>query len=317
MGMSFAYKGGGDEASSLRVLHRSLELGVDFWDTAELYGPFANEELLGRALATVRREDVVIATKFAFRYADGQVTGLDSSPAAVRAAVEGSLRRLGTDYIDLIYQHRLDPATPIEETMGAVAALAREGKIRYAGLSEVGPGTIRRAHAVFPLSAVQTEYSLWERGVEEKVLPVLRELGIGLVAYSPLGRGFLTGRFEAPESLPEGDWRRGNPRFTAENFEHNRGLVHEVEEIGKAHGATPAQVALAWLLRQTAGGPGQSRVVPIPGTTRVKYLEQNAAAAALSLPESAWVALDRLLSSFRTAGARYPEGGMRSVDASE
>lgn len=308
MGMSYAY-GPADEAESLRVLDRALELGVNFWDTAELYGPFTNEELLGKALARRRREDVVVATKFAFRFDGGRMVGLDSRPETVRAAVEGSLRRLRTDHVDLLYQHRLDPKTPIEDTMGAVAALVREGKVRYAGLSEVGPGTIRRAQAVHPISAVQSEYSLWERGVEAKVLPTLRELGIGFVPYSPLGRGFLTGAFASADALPEGDWRRTNPRFQGENFAHNRALVDAVTRIATTHRTTPAQVALAWVLRQ-----GED-IVPIPGTKRVRYLEENVGAASLQLPDHAWAELDRVLSSFAPKGDRY--GDMRSIDATE
>lgn len=311
MGMSWAYDRG-DDQESIRVLHRALELGVNFWDTAELYGPFKNEELLGQVLKSTKRDQVVIATKFAFRFGpNGEMAGLDSSPAHVKEAVEGSLRRLGTDYIDLYYQHRLDPNTPIEETVAAMADLVKAGKVRYIGLSEVGPGTIRRAHAVHPLSAVQTEYSLWERGVEEKVLPALRDLGIGFVAYSPIGRGFLAGRFKSPGDLQESDWRRNNPRFQAENFEHNWKLVEIVTQIALVNDATPAQVALAWLL--TRG----SDVVPIPGTKHIRYLEENARAAELNLPRSAFDALDGALASFQTAGARYPEAAMKSIDSTD
>src|SRR5258708_5026668 len=244
MGMSWAY-GSGDDSESIRVLHRSLELGVNFWDTAELYGPFKNEALLGRALKGVPRENVVIATKFAMKFgANGDIIGLDSSPAHVREALEGSLRRLGTDYVDLYYQHRLDPNTPIEDTVGALSELVQEGKVRYIGLSEVGPGTIRRANAVHPLTAVQSEYSLWEREVEDQVLPTLRDLGIGFVAYSPLGRGFLTGAIKSPLDLPQDDWRRTNPRFQGENFKLNFRLVEIVNEIAKSIQATPGQVAI-------------------------------------------------------------------------
>lgn len=307
MGMSYAY-GTADEAESMRVLQRSLDLGMNFWDTAEMYGPFKNEELLGRALKG-RREQVIVATKFAWRFGEtGEPIALDSSPAHVKKAVEGSLARLRTDHIDLLYQHRLDPKTPIEDTVGAMAELVRAGKVRYLGLSEVGPGTIRRAHAVHPLSAVQSEYSLWERGVEDEVLPTLRSLGIGFVAYSPIGRGFLSGRFRSVEDLEASDWRRGNPRFQADNFAHNLQLVDIVKETAAAHGVTPAQVALAWLLRR---GPD---IAPIPGTKHVRYLEENAGAADLALPDSAWVELDRTLASFRVAGLRYPETAMRFID---
>lgn len=310
MGMSYAY-GPSDDAESIRVLHRSLELGKNFWDSAEMYGPFKNEELLGRALKGKDRTKVVIATKFAFKFApDGRPLGLDSSPAHIRKSIEGSLRRLNTDYIDLYYQHRLDPNTPIEDTVGALADLVSKGKVRTIGLSEVGPGIIKRAHRVHPVTAVQTEYSLWERGVEEDILPTLRELGIGFVAYSPVGRGFLTGHFKKPDDLPESDWRRNNPRFQPGNFEHNLKLVEIVRRIASKHGATPAQVALAWLLRKGVD------VVPIPGTRHVKFLEENAAASDLNLPEHAWTELDRELASFQTAGMRYPEAGMATIDRS-
>jgi aryl-alcohol dehydrogenase-like predicted oxidoreductase len=287
-------------------------LGVNFWDTAELYGPFKNEELLGRALKSVSRDAVVIATKFAFTFdAKGERTGLNSRPDHIKKTVEGSLKRLGTDHIDLYYQHRLDPQTPIEDTVGAMAELVKEGKVRYLGLSEVGPAILRRAHAVHPLTALQSEYSLWERGVEEKILPVLRELGIGLVPYSPIGRGFLTGAFQSPEQLAGDDWRRDNPRFQGENFKRNLRLVEEVQRIAAAAGVTAAQVALAWLL-----GQGED-IVPIPGTKRIKYLEENAAAADLRLDPSLWSRLDAVLAGFQTSGARYPENAMKFIDRSE
>jgi aryl-alcohol dehydrogenase-like predicted oxidoreductase len=311
MGMSFAY-GRPDDAVSVRVLRRALELGINFWDTAELYGPFSNEELLGRLLREVPRQRVTIATKFAWRFGPhGEQIALDSSPAQVRKSIEGSLRRLGTDHIDLYYQHRLDPAVPIEETVGALADLVGQGKVRFIGLSEVGPGIVRRAHAVHPLSAVQSEYSLWERGVEKKLLPVLRELGIGFVAYSPLGRGLLTGKIKSPEELESSDWRRKNQRFQTENLSHNLGLVSIVNEIASAHDATPAQVALAWLLRQG------SDIVPIPGTKHLRYLEENVQAAGLKLSEDVWSALDGALASFTVAGARYPEEALQFIDSSE
>src|SRR5215475_4932136 len=250
MGMSWAY-GSADESVSVRVLHRAIEIGVDFWDTAEMYGPFKNEELLSRAIQGKRRQDVVIATKFAMKFGpNGEVLGLDSSPAQIKKSIEGSLRRLGTDYIDLYYQHRLDPKTPIEDTVSAMKDLVKAGKVRYIGLSEVGPGTIRRAHAVHPLSALQSEYSLWSRGLEQKVLPTLRELGIGLVAYSPVSRGFLSGKIKSIDDLEPSDWRRTNPRFQPGNFEHNLRLVRIVEKIASDHQATPAQIALAWVLRR-------------------------------------------------------------------
>jgi aryl-alcohol dehydrogenase-like predicted oxidoreductase len=311
MGMTWAY-GPSDPNEALRVLDRSLELGINFWDTAEVYGPFTNEELLGRALKSKRRDTVIIATKFAFRFNEkGEMAGLDSSPANIKRAIEGSLKRLGTDYIDLYYQHRLDPNTPIEDTVGALADLVKAGKIRHIGLSEVGPGTIRRAHAVHPVTAIQTEYSLWERGVEEKVLPVLRELGIGLVAYSPIGRGFLSGQIKKPGDLHESDFRRNHPRFQQENFDRNVRLLEVIKETSAANHATPAQIALAWVLHR--GGD----IVPIPGTKHLRYLEENAAAADLKLSGSAWVTLDKALSSFRTSGLRYAEPQMQWIDTSE
>jgi aryl-alcohol dehydrogenase-like predicted oxidoreductase len=311
MGMSFAY-GHPDDAESIRVLRRSLELGINFWDTAEIYGPFVNEELLGRLLKEVPRQRVTIATKFAWRFGPhGEQLALDSSPSHVRKSIEDSLRRLGTDYIDLYYQHRLDPNVPIEETVGALADLVKQGKVRFIGLSEVGPAIVRRAHAVHPLSAIQSEYSLWERGVEEKLLPVLRELGIGFVAYSPIGRGFLTGKIKSPEDLEATDWRRNNPRFQPENLSHNLELVSLVREIASAHCATPAQVALGWLLRQG------NDIVPIPGTKHVRYLEENAQAVGLRLPERDWTALDGALASFKVAGDRYPEAALKFIDTSD
>ena len=311
MGMSYAY-GSADEAESIRVLHRALDLGINLWDTAEMYGPFANEALLGRALQGKDRRKVIIATKFAWRFdAGGKPTVLDSSPGHIRESIEGSLRRLNTDYIDLYYQHRLDPKTPIEETMGALAGLVKAGKVRYVGLSEVGPGTVRRAHAVHPLTAVQSEYSLWEREVETKILPTLRRLGIGFVAYSPLGRGFLAGRFHRPDDLDAADWRRTNPRFQGEHLSRNARLAGIVRDAAARHGVTPGQLALAWMLRR-----GED-VVPIPGTKHVRYLEENAGAAELSLPESAWAALEKELAGIRAAGPRYPEAAMQFIDGSE
>lgn len=308
MGMSWAY-GPADDQESLKVLQRALELGVNFWDTAEIYGPFKNEELLGKALRTVKRDQVVIATKFAWEFGpNGERVRRNSKPEHIKKTIEGSLKRLGTDYIDLYYQHRLDPETPIEETVGALKDLIQAGKIRHYGLSEVGPATIRRAHKVHPIGAVQSEYSLWERGVEAHVLPTLRELGVGFVPYSPMGRGFLTGTFQKKEDIPQGDWRQSNPRFQGENFDHNLRLVEDVKKIAAEYKATPAQIALAWLLHQ---GP---EIVPIPGTKRVKYLEENAKAADLKLPASAWTELNKTLAAFKPAGLRYPEDAMQMID---
>lgn len=307
MGMSWGY-GQADESESINVLKRALELGINFWDTAELYGPYKNEELLGKVIKTISRENVIIATKFAFKFKpNGEIAELDSSPAHIKKTIEGSLQRLNTDYIDLYYQHRLDPNTPIEDTMQALSDLVKAGKVRYVGLSEVGPATIRRAHAIHPLAAVQSEYSLWERGVEEQVLPTLRELGIGFVAYSPMGRGFLTGQIKKLEDLEPNDRRRSQPRFQGENFALNFKLVDLVKEIAFAHHATPAQIALAWLLRQ-----GED-IVPIPGTKRIKYLEENVKSANLKLSESAWSELEKILENFQTAGTRFPESTMKMI----
>ncbi|WP_328781225.1 aldo/keto reductase [Streptomyces canus] len=302
MTMSDYYTGAGsDEGEAVRTIRRALDLGVNFLDTAEIYGPFVNEELVGRAVAG-RRDDVVIATKFGLvSHAGAGPNVLDSSPANVRTAVEGSLRRLGTDHIDLCYQHRVDPDTPIEDTAGALAELVREGKIRHIGLSEAGMNTIRRAHAVHPVTAVQTEYSLWSRQPAEALLPVFRELGIGLVAYSPLGRGFLTGAIRSPRELDADDFRLTTPRFTEANFERNLRIVDEVASVAADAGATPAQVALAWLLAQ-----GHD-VVPIPGTKRVTRVEENAAADAVVLTVDQLARLDALTPP---SGERYAEGDL-------
>ncbi|WP_405556363.1 aldo/keto reductase [Streptomyces canus] len=302
MTMSDYYTGAGsDEGEAVRTIRRALDLGVNFLDTAEIYGPFVNEELVGRAVAG-RRDDVVIATKFGLvSHAGAGPNVLDSSPANVRTAVEGSLRRLGTDHIDLYYQHRVDPDTPIEDTAGALAELVREGKIRHIGLSEAGMNTIRRAHAVHPVTAVQTEYSLWSRQPAEALLPVFRELGIGLVAYSPLGRGFLTGAIRSPRELDADDFRLTTPRFTEANFERNLRIVDEVASVAADAGATPAQVALAWLLAQ-----GHD-VVPIPGTKRVTRVEENAAADAVVLTVDQLARLDALTPP---SGERYAEGDL-------
>ncbi|GAA3866136.1 aldo/keto reductase [Leifsonia kafniensis] len=277
MGMSAFYSGAGtDDAESVRTIHRAIDLGVTLFDTAEMYGPYVNEELLGRALAG-HRDRVVIATKFGIvRKVDGS-RGFDGTPANVRASVEGSLARLGTDHIDLYYQHRMDPDVPVEETVGALGELIAEGKIGHYGLSEAAPETIRRAHAVHPVTAVQTEYSLWTRDPEAAVLPVLRELGIGLVPYSPLGRGFLTGAIRSVDQLDENDFRRSNPRFEGENLAANIRIVEHVEAVARELDATPAQVALAWLLAQG------DEIAPIPGTKRVSRLEENVGADALEL----------------------------------
>jgi len=307
MGMSEFY-GTADEGEAIATIHRALDLGVTFLDTADMYGPFTNERLVGRAIKG-RRGDVVLATKFGNeRRPDGTWVGVNGSPEYVRAACDASLTRLGVDVIDLYYQHRVDPTVPIEETVGAMAGLVRAGKVRFLGLSEAAPATIRRAHATHPITALQTEYSLWTRDVEEEILPAVRALGIGFVAYSPLGRGFLTGRFRSPGDLPEGDFRNNSPRFEPANFAKNRELAARVEAIAFRLGVTPGQLALAWLLAQ---GPD---VVPIPGTKRVRYLEENAAAAAITLTPTILAELDAAAPRGATAGARYPETAMRSVN---
>jgi aryl-alcohol dehydrogenase-like predicted oxidoreductase len=303
MGMSFAYTGAGtDDAESIRAIHRAIDLGVTLIDTAEVYGPYTNEELVGQALKG-HRDQVVLATKFGMISHTGR-DGLDSSPASIRTAIEGSLSRLGTDHIDLYYQHRVDPGTPIEDTVGALADLVTDGKIRHIGLSESGPATIRRAHAVHPITALQTEYSLFTRDPEPEVLPVLRELGIGLVAYSPLGRGFLTGAISADTQFDPGDFRKDNPRFTGANLDHNLRLADQVKTIATQAGATPAQVALAWLL--TRGDD----IVPIPGTKRVTRLEENIAADTLDLTTEQTAQLDTLAPA---AGAHHNEAQMRMI----
>lgn len=287
MGMSAAYTGAGsDDDESIRTMHRALELGVTLIDTAEVYGPHTNEELVGRALKG-RRDQVVLATKFGFMSNTGR-PGPDSSPDNIRIALEGSLRRLGTDYIDLYYQHRVDPETPIEEVVGVLAELVAEGKVRHIGLSEAWIDTIRRAHAVHPIAALQSEYSLWTRDQEPEVLPLLRELGIGFVPYSPLGHGFLTGTIHTIDDLDESDWRRTNPRFTGENFQHNLRIAEEVWNVAAEAGATPAQVAIAWLL--TKG----DNIAPIPGTKRVERVEENVAADDLVLTTDQIRRLDSL-----------------------
>jgi aryl-alcohol dehydrogenase-like predicted oxidoreductase len=293
------------DAESIRTIHRALELGVTHIDTAEIYGPYVNEELVGRALKG-RRDDVVVATKFGLVSHSGAGPGvLDSSPANIRTAVEGSLRRLGTDRIDLYYQHRVDPNTPIEDTVGALAELVGAGKVLHVGLSEAGPQTIRRAHAVHPLAALQTEYSLWTRDPEIEILPLLRELGIGFVPYSPLGHGFLTGTIRSPEQLNDEDWRKTNPRFTEGNFEENLRIVDEVRAVASELDATPAQVALAWLLAQG------DNIAPIPGTKHVSRVEENIAADAIELSAEQ---LERLNDLTPATGERHDESNMAAID---
>jgi aryl-alcohol dehydrogenase-like predicted oxidoreductase len=307
MGMSHGYTGAGtDDEQSVRTIHRALELGVTFIDTAEVYGPYTNEELVGRALRG-RRDQVVLATKFGLISHTGRPGPADSSLANVRAAVEGSLTRLGTDRIDLYYQHRVDPGTPIEETVGALSELVAEGKIRHIGLSEAGPETIRRAHAVHPVTAVQSEYSLFTRGPEARVLPLLRELNIGFVPFSPLGRGFLTGAIRSIEQFDPGDFRTDNPRFTGKNFQHNLHLADQVAALADQIGATSAQVALAWLLAQG------DHIAPIPGTRRVASVEENTAADAVELTGEQLAQLGSLPAA---AGETHNEAGMRMMERS-
>jgi len=300
MGMSEFY-GATDEREAIATIHRALELGITFLDTADVYGPYTNEELVGRAIQG-RRDDVVLATKFGIvRTDDPSYRGFDSSREYVRAACEGSLERLGVDTIDLYYQHRVDLAVPIEETVGAMAELVREGKVRYLGLSEAAPETIRRAHAVHPISALQSEYSLWTRDPEDAVLPTVRELGIGFVPYSPLGRGFLTGRFRSLDDLEEDDFRRTTPRFQEQNFDKNLALVEQVRELAREKGVAPGQLALAWVLAQG------DDIVPIPGTKRVSYLEENAGASEIELSDEELARLDELAPRGIAAGARYAD----------
>ena len=308
MGMS-AFYGAADEDEAIATIRRALELGCTFFDTAEMYGPYTNEELLGRALAG-RRDEVVIASKFGIRFAptaDNPTNRvLDGSPANVRRSIEGTLQRLGTDHVDLYYLHRVDAATPIEDTVGAMATLVEEGKVRHLGLSEASAETVRRAAAVHPITALQTEWSLWTRDIEEHILPAARELGIGVVPYSPLGRGFLSGRFTSPDELDENDFRRHGPRFTGENLERNLALVEKVREIAAEKGCTPGQLALAWVLAQG------DDVVPIPGTKRRKYLEENLAAVDVQLTAEDLARIDAEVPA--AAGDRYDRTGMTTVN---
>ena len=310
MGMSFAYGTAEerDERESIATLHRAIELGVTLFDTAEAYGPYSNEELLARALAG-KRDRVVIATKFGFKFDEkGAIAGTDSRPQHIREAVEGSLRRLQTDHIDLLYQHRVDKSVPIEDVVGAMAALVREGKVRFLGLSEAGERTIRRAHAVHPIAALQSEYSLWERNLEPQIIPLLRELGIGLVPFAPLGRGFLAGSVKRAEEYPEGDYRRGDPRYQGANYDANVQAASAVRDLAAKKSATAGQIALAWLLHK---GPD---IVPIPGTKRRRYLEDNVGAAAITLSAEEVAALDAALRADKVAGPRYGEKQMAQVD---
>lgn len=313
MSMSHAYgtREERDEAESIATIARAIELGVTFFDTAEAYGPYTNEELFARALAQigVQRDRVVIATKFGFTFgANGVINGVDSRPEHIREAVDGSLRRLRTDYIDLLYQHRVDPAVPIEEAVGTMADLVRAGKVRFLGLSEAGENTIRRAHAVHPVSALQSEYSLWERNLEPRIIPVLHELGIGLVPFAPLGRGFLTGSVRRAEEYADGDFRKGDPRYQGANYDANMQAASVLRDLGARKGITAAQVALAWLLHKG------DHIAPIPGTKRRKYLEENVGAVNVSLSAAEMRELDSALAPEKVSGPRYNASNQALID---
>ncbi len=305
-GGNITYGADADPDEAIKTIHRAIDLGVTFFDTAQIYGPFQNEELVGEAIKG-KRDGLVIATKFGFRFDGNRIVGVDGSAANARDAVEGSLKRLGIDTIDLFYQHRVDPSVPIEDTVGGMAELVKEGKVRHIALSEAGPATLRRAAAVHPIAALQSEYSLWERDVEEEILPVCRELGIGFVPYSPLGRGFLTGQFKSLDDLPDNDWRRNDPRYAGDNFAENLKIVDVVRSVADAHGVTPAQVALAWLLAQ--GGD----IVPIPGSKRRVTMEDSVAAADVTLSANDIAKLNAAAPVGATAGPRYGEMGMKMV----
>jgi aryl-alcohol dehydrogenase-like predicted oxidoreductase len=306
MGMTHAY-GGAEEERSAATIDRALERGITLFDTADIYGPETNEQLVGAALAS-RRADVVVATKFGSRSLELEGRAPDGRPEYVARACDASLRRLGFDYIDLYYQHRVDPQVPIEETVGAMAALIEVGKVRHLGLSEAAPDTIRRAHATHPITALQTEYSLWTRDLEADILPTVRELGIGLVAYSPLGRGFLTGAIQRPDDLAADDWRRNNPRFQGENFQRNRDLVAAIQQMAEQKGVTAAQLALAWVLAQGAD------IVPIPGTTRPERVDENVGALEVELTDAELEQLDEIAPLGAAAGMRYPKQGMSMLN---